>query len=1167
MRLFGEIQKQTGYSFVLNPKHAEQIGLVSIKTENSTVTKVLNEILGKKQFVYSFSNDIFIVTPKTVTTPLGDEIKITGSVMDSQKNPLPGVTVRIKGISLGTATDVKGIFTLHIPKMNKITLIFSFIGMDSQEIDYTGQSSINVILKESSAQLEEVIVSTGYQTIDKRRLTSAITTLKADDIMVPGMTTIDQMLEGHVPGMTFMQNSGQVGAAPKLRIRGTSTILGNQEPLWVVDGVIVTDPVDVDPQEINDLDFVNLLGNAISGLNPDDIDQIDVLKDAAATAVYGPKAANGVIVITTRKGKVGKPSFTYSFTGGFRQRPRYSDKAVYVMNSMERVDFSRELYNSGTVYKSLESLVGYESAIQDYLKQKISYNEFQKLVGYYEKSNTDWFDILLKDAFAHSHTFNVSGGTENLRYYASVGYNDEQGNIRKEINKRYSVNVNLTLNYNNFSMNFGLNANTQKREYTPSEVGLMNYAYNTSRAVPAYNEDGSIWFYRRASSGSGPLDFNILNERDNSFNKINTNAYSFNTHLDYRLSTAFKIGATLQYNVSSTGQETYYGEKTFYTAKLRRDNTNGEPDSYSVLPFGGELKKDDQKNESYTIRTEINYNQYLDHDNRHQLTASVIGELSSSKYSGFRQTLRGYFPDRGMLISPVDKKKYEYFANWLLTDPEALGVLKSQLNNKVAAIATIMYSYNDVYMLNANIRIDASNKFGDKSNDRLLPIWSVSGRWNTKQDILQNIGWINDLSLRASFGYQGNMLEGETPELIIKKGANDLLFNEMTSSIHKFPNPNLRWEKTASFNTTLDFVLLKNKIRGSISYYYRKTTDAFLQKTVSPINGVDQYSVNKGTLTNTGYELSLNFTPIDRFTNISAGGGKGGFSWRIDPQFGSIVNQLVNKLKKKNHTLHDEIKFEDYLKGNIEVTGRPLNSFFSYKFKGLNPEDGRPMFYNIDEKENKERFKDMTKEDIFLSVMEFSGTRTPFLQGGLSNTFQYNNLVLSFNLTYSIGSKVRLLTMYPDVASDYATIAPTPEKNVRKEFNHRWRKPGDEKITNIPGVISADEFRKTLSPWWFQNQEIPEFADNIWQMYDNSDLRVASGDYLKLQSLSLRYIIPQSLCNKLFLKSAYVSLSGSNLFTICAKALRGQDPSQSGSSSSINLSVRPMYNLRVNLTF
>ena len=307
-----ELRQQTGYKFFFNHNELEKVKDVSAKFENEELEKVLDVILGKVNLAYRIEQGVIIIVPGKGNDEKKEVIRIVGKVTDEKKLPLPGVTVIVKGLTLGTATDVKGHFSLTLPKTENISLLFSFIGMETQEVKYIGQDTLRVVMKESAEQLDEVVVRTGYQNIDKRKLTSAVQTIKMDDIRVAGVNTIDQMLEGRIPGMIFMQNSGQVGAAPKLRIRGTSTVLGNREPLWVLDGVVLTDPVNVDPAQINDLDFVNLLGNAISGLNPNDIEQIDVLKDASATALYGAKAGNGVIVITTKKGKAGPPSVTYS---------------------------------------------------------------------------------------------------------------------------------------------------------------------------------------------------------------------------------------------------------------------------------------------------------------------------------------------------------------------------------------------------------------------------------------------------------------------------------------------------------------------------------------------------------------------------------------------------------------------------------------------------------------------------------------------------------------------------------------------------------------------------------------------------------------------------------------------------------------------------------------
>ena len=361
-----EIQRQTNLSFLFNPEQTATLGKVSVAAKDETVVSVLDRLFTGTPLMYRFREDMIVISLRPKKEEDDDKVKavtVRGTVTDTKKVPLPGVTVQVKGLVLGTVTDVDGKWRLTIPNVEDFTLLFTFVGMKSQEVKYVGQDSINVVMEEEIEALNEVnVISTGYGDIDRRRLTSAVTSIKMDDINVAGISTVDQWLEGHIPGMIFMQNSGQAGAVPKLRIRGTSTMLGSQEPLWVLDGVVLTDPVDVDPQQLNDLDFVNLLGNAISGLNPDDIEQIDVLKDAAATAIYGTQAANGVIVITTKKGKAGPPRISYSLTGTINRRPYYSDREIYLMNSQERVDVSREMFERGMEFENAVNWVGYEAA-------------------------------------------------------------------------------------------------------------------------------------------------------------------------------------------------------------------------------------------------------------------------------------------------------------------------------------------------------------------------------------------------------------------------------------------------------------------------------------------------------------------------------------------------------------------------------------------------------------------------------------------------------------------------------------------------------------------------------------------------------------------------------------------------------------------------------------
>ena len=865
-----ELGKQSKCDFFYNYALMQSKGMVNVKAENLELGKVLEELLPKLGLTFTFDQNVIVIREK-VSDEKSKFVRVKGYVYDIHKQGMPGVTVKVAGLPIGTSTNSKGWFVLDLP-LQKGSLEFSFIGFKKQLINFTEKTdTLQIVLEEDLMELEEVTVSTGYYKVDKRHLTSSVTTLKMDDIMQPGVGTLDQMLEGRIPGMIFMQNSGQVGAAPKIKIRGTTTLLGSTAPLWVLDGVILTDPVNVDPASINDLDFVNLLGNAISGLNPEDIEKLDVLKDASATAIYGPKASNGVIVITTKKGKVGAPTVSYSLSGTYRQRPRYTDRSVDVMNSQERIDFSKEVVRKKQLVPNLTSYVGYEAAYNDYVNGVISPDEFIRKVKYMETVNTDWLGLLMQDTYSHAHTLSVSGGSENVRYYTSLGYSTENGNLKGEENNRYSAMAKVDINYNKFILSFNLNGNVQKRQYTPQEVGLMSYALNTARSVGAYNEDGSLMFYQRDNNLDHMYSkpFSIINERKNTDDDVQTNAISASANVEYRLIPSLKVGMQFSYGVSNFEEKVYFGEKSWYAANLKREYAPGTANfgyiaANSGMPVGGELRLNNTKNENYSIRANLAFNKFLDKENCHQFQASVIGELSSTLYTGFAITKRGYIPERGMLFDDVNLSdswgyvSYPDYDNWLKTNSAAKGILTHNLTRQVGLVGTLFYAYKDAYIFNANMRIDGSNKFGDASNEKLNPIWSVSGRWNIHENLLSNKWWINTLALKASFGYQGNMSAQDSPNLIVQRKGTHWAFNELYSSIKYYPNPHLKWEKTSTYNIELEYSLFNNKLVGNFSYYYRHTTDAFMSKTVSRINGVSSYTVNQGTLNNQGFEFDIN---------------------------------------------------------------------------------------------------------------------------------------------------------------------------------------------------------------------------------------------------------------------------------------------------------------------
>ena len=1166
--VFDAVKKQTGYVFLYDEKIFSRSRPVSVTAENMPLRQFLDLAFAQQPFRYTILDKTIQVSlqaseevPQVVQALTPDRgIYFKLRVADTTNAPIADATVLNKTTGKSFATGPDGSCIVEVTEND--VLLISYVGFLSQTLRMT-QAVLKtpgmVVYLKVSEQINnvEVIVNTGYQTIDRRHLTSAVSTVKMDDIMTAGVNRLDKLLEGRVPGMTFMQNSGQVGAVPRLRIRGTSTILGNREPLWVLDGIVLTDPVNVDPQRLNDLDFVNLLGNAIAGLNPEDIDQIDVLKDASATALYGAKAGNGVIVITTKKGKGGKPTISYNGTTSFSRRPQYSDRTMYMMNSAERMDVSKELFERGIQYNNVTQWAGYEQALQDYYSGKIDYATFKQRSDYYASVNTDWLGAITRNSLSQSHTVSLSGGASNIRYYASLGYTNEDGVIKSENNKRYSSMLNITADYKKFSAQFSFSGNFSSRAYTPSDLGLMNYAYNMSRTVPVYNPDGSLFYYPQYNNFLY-YNYNILNEKANSGNNIETNASNVKGFIRYKIMPGLNVEGTLAYGLSNNTNETYYTKNTYYVFKLRADQAVRN----DLSPVGGEMKRSDTRNRNYTARLQTNYTTALGAYRGHIITASAGIEVKSSEYKGFNITRRGYYPEMGGYFDIVPTTYTAYYQQWMSTK-DALGYFDRQLTNELAWYGTGGYSWNDRYMLNVHIRGEQSNLFGSRTNNRFLPIWAISGRWNMKQDLAKQTRWINDLALRASWGWQGNMLPGQSTYMVIKDNSlTSQYYNTTYSNIVNFPNPDLKWERTSSSNMAVDFVLFKGKISGSFSYFYKRTRDAFLNKTVSEINGVQQYVINSGTVENKGIEVSLRITPID---NAGVNAARRGFVWRIDPQLGQVLNKILNNvINNRNSVLVDNITYNDFLNGTATFSGKAINTFYSYKFKGLSNQDGSPMFYGAEAEKSADymaQYGQMKKEDVYLAVMTESGRREPYIQGGLANYFGYRNFGFSFNLTYSLGNKIRLMKM----ASGYATTYAFPQQNLRKEFVYRWRRPGDEAYTNVPGLNVSNNANQ---PWWnVYPASQYSFGGTPYDMYDNSDIRVVSGDYLKLQSVSFRYNVNERFARSLGMSSAYISLTGTDLFTLSSKMLKGQDPTQSGSTPNMSLSIRPIYSCSINLSF
>lgn len=1135
------LQAQTGYEFFYLESNLASASRVTVDLKQETLPEILDEVLKGQGLAYEIKDGVVIITVE----PAGDEDKklivAEGRVVDKTKNPLPGVAVQVKGTTTGVSTNVDGYFKLVVPDSLHSELIFSFIGMKTLTLKYAHRPKNRewvITMVEEVQEIDEVVV-TGYQIINRRQLTSAINSVKAEDIMVPGVTTIDKMLEGQIPDLVLTTNSGEIGVVPRLRIRGTSTLIGNREPLWVIDGIVQQDPVNISPEELNDPDYINRIGNAISGLNPQDIERIDVLKDASATALYGTRAANGVIVITTKRGHVGDPIVSYSMTGTLKLRPRYSDRTIDVMTSKERVQFSRDLLDSNFEFAGDVALVGYEYLYQQLYAKQISYDDFVRQVSKMESLNTDWFDVLGNDTFSSQHTVSITGGSEKIRYYASVGYTDDNDVVESNKNDRYTASLNSDINFSdNFSLSLGFNGSRSVQKYYQSELAPIDYAYNTSRTIPWQNADGTLYYYLKPASRGGHYRYNILNELENSGTEQETSSTSFNVNLLYNPLSWLRLNGILSYSYSNTNIDSYWGPETFHASELRYGEFGGEIDAEeSLLPAGGELTQSFTRNNAWTVRLQADVNKYLGQDEKHYISASLGFEASSTKYRGTDIVNRGYYADRGMQFTSFDLGDYPAYDAWLVGNKPTE---TDNLTNLVAAYLSVSYTYRDFLTLNANARYDGSNKFGSQSNDKLLPVWSAS----LSYDPIGHLGgseFFDFLQLKFSYGYQGNMLDGQSPEMIVTKLPLDSYFNELIAEVDIYPNPNLKWERTSSLNAGVEMSILKRRLMISSDVYYKKTKDAFMDKKISGVNGRNTYTVNGGEILNRGFNVSLTLSPVNTEN----------FRWFLS----TSISKTFNRIESTPST--DEFDVENFLDGTVITEGEPVNTFFSYRFKGLSPVDGAPLFY--DYRENPEVLYGKSKEEVYTTVLEASGSREPKLSGGINNTVNFWNFRLNFNLSYSLGAKTRMFKMFDN--NDFA-----PDQNVNRAFLNRWQRSGDEDYTNIPAIMNYNDKLAYEVHWSKYVDLMPPLATSAWEMYNYSNIRVVKANYLKCTNLSLTYMFPQDLISKWKLQRLEFSLSASNLFTISSPELNGQTPTQGG-FTDIQMSERPTFSFGLNVSF
>lgn len=875
----------------------------------------------------------FLLLIGTFTYALAANRQVEGVVISSEDNlPLIGASVYVTADDLkkvgnnqstiGVITNIDGQFSISIPE--GVTRFYcSYVGYDVLEVKLIpGKNKYDITLQPSAHMLDAVVV-TGYQTVERRKLTAAVSKIDISDQMMGATKSIDQALAGQIAGLSVSNISGTPGAPAKIRIRGTSSLNGTQDPLWVLDGIPLEGTNIPNMEVLKDID--NIGQTAIAGLNPADIDNITVLKDAAATAIYGARAANGVIVITTKKGKVGKP--VINFSTKLTYSPKLNIDRLNLLNSEEKVGLELDLLASGYPYRETKGEVyriisglGELNNFKDGGWNALS-SSAQSAINKLKATNTDWSDILFRDAFTQEYNLSLSGGSEKATYYTSFGYMKENGNVPNVSAERLNLVMKTSYKVNSIlKVGASMFANRRKNSsYLPDSDGLTNPIFYSRLANPyftPYNEHGN-YNYDIDVENDVDMDFgfNPFEELKNTTNETTINGLSSIFDAELRFDDRFKFTTQLGLQLDKTSIEKIADEESF---AMRKEKKNHRSNGVTYLPAGGFHKANENSLSQLTWKA---MGEYRDtYNDIHEFEAMVGTEirktweekLYSAGYGFDRKTLTTkpiIFPEESQAFKLHEKAHVE--------------------NAYVSAFSTLSYSLLNRYTLGGSIRFDGSDLFGVDKKYRYLPLYSVSGLWRISQEpFMASAKWIDNLVVRASYGLQGNIDKNTSPfllgnyriENILPGGSEDMI------DVSGAPNKKLRWEKTHSVNAGFDFAVLNQAINLSVDYYYRKGVDLIGTQMLPLETGFEMLTVNWASMRNQGVEVALSTRNVHTKN----------FMWTTNFNFAYNNNKVLKEALR-----------EDALEPGRE--GYPAGALFALKTAGLD-EEGYPMFQDKDGK-------------------------------------------------------------------------------------------------------------------------------------------------------------------------------------------------------------------------
>lgn len=1076
------IEKQTGYVFFYTSDLIKKARPVTLQVRNEALSKVLDLCFKNQALDYAIDGKtISLIERRTAisqtsspSSPIEPFKKVTvlGRVVNEKDEPVAGATVMVKGSTYATATDERGEFRLEEVEETS-TLIISGANIETSEVKIRGRESVSIKVQSKIAVNEAVVVvSTGYQDIPKERVTGSFTQPNKEMYNTRVSTDIISKLEGITSGLVFNKNPSN--GATELNIRGRSTIFANSEPLIVVDNF----PYSGD----------------INNINPNDVETVTVLKDAAASSIWGVRAGNGVIVITTKKGKFNQPlkvqvntNITISEKPNLFYDPNFLTSGTFI--EAEQLLFELGYYNadlSNTVtFPAVSPVIEILSKVRNGV---LPYSEGISQINQLKQNDvrSELLKYFYRNPLTQQYNISLSGGSDKINSIFSVGYDNKLTEFIKGNNYRLTINsLNTFTPIKNLEISLGFNY-TQNENLTGlnlSEINTTNskriypyakFADDQGNYLPIVKNFRDSFVSTVESKGLLNWQYIPLHEKDLNSRKRKSSDTRLITGIKYQIYRNLFAEATFQYQKGTTQENSFRDSKSYYVRNLINRyatiNSSGVVTKLDNIPLGGILETSSFNFTSKQFRSQLSYS---NKKQLHNITALTGIEVIEVLRESNNNTLYGYNNELGIsqLVNPVTEFTL-YPTNTSATIPVNISS-GSTLDRFRSYYANGAYSYDNRYVLSLSGRIDQSNFFGVKANQRSVPLWSWGIKWNLSNELFYKINWLPNLNLRVTYGFNGNLDKSVTAYATAVYLSSPIPPN--FAQFNNVPNPNLRWEKTGILNIGFDFGSKNNILSGSIDYFNKKGIDLMGDAVLAPSIG---YVSLLGSNSARGNFADMKGQGIDITINTK------NLSKTIQWNTSFLLSYATDKVTKYDIN-YDASTFLGADVGILPLVGKPIYGLFSFRWGGLDPLTGNPRGYLADTLST--NYSAIRGQLEFHDIVYHGPTR-PILFGGLNNIIKWQRLTLSANISYKLGYFFRRRSI------NYGSFI----NNLigHKDFTQRWQKKGDEAVTTVPSF--------------------PLFVDTDRDnFYAQSEILVEKGDHIRLQDISLSYELEKKQLPKL----------------------------------------------------